>query len=78
MALCGPLVMEPIIDDNSEKDHLWEYFQKENNLSEKLKSSAGKEFQINYNKHIQIKKKNIANVLYWSIRGQKSKRDFTE
>ncbi|KAK7797716.1 hypothetical protein U0070_020800 [Myodes glareolus] len=50
-----PLVTDPNIDLDSE-NILLEHFKKEKNIIEKLKSDFGGMFEINYDKHIQMKK----------------------
>ncbi|XP_038197642.1 interferon-induced very large GTPase 1-like [Arvicola amphibius] len=50
-----PLVSDPNIDLDSE-NILLEHFKKEKNIIEKLKRDSGEMFEINYDKHIQMKK----------------------
>ncbi|XP_041521978.1 interferon-induced very large GTPase 1-like [Microtus oregoni] len=50
-----PLVTDPNIDLDSE-NILLEHFKKEKNIIEKLKRDSGDMFEINYDKHIQMKK----------------------
>ncbi|KAL6086726.1 hypothetical protein STEG23_029617 [Scotinomys teguina] len=51
-----PPVKEPNIDLDSE-DILLEHFKKEKTFVEKIKKHSGKIFEINYAKHIQVKKR---------------------
>nr|XP_004650971.2 interferon-induced very large GTPase 1-like [Jaculus jaculus] len=50
-----PNVFEPDIDVDSE-NILLEYFKKEKNIAEKLKRHSGESFQIDYDKHVQMKR----------------------
>ncbi|KAH0506338.1 Interferon-induced very large GTPase 1 [Microtus ochrogaster] len=50
-----PLVTDPNIDLDSE-NILLEHFKKEKNIIEKLKRDSGDMFEINYDKHVQMKK----------------------
>ncbi|XP_055972105.1 LOW QUALITY PROTEIN: interferon-induced very large GTPase 1-like, partial [Sorex fumeus] len=47
---------DPDIDKDSE-DILFRYFNKENNIVDIIKNNCGESFQIQYDKHVQMKKK---------------------
>ncbi|XP_042547341.1 interferon-induced very large GTPase 1-like [Dipodomys spectabilis] len=51
-----PQIMEPDIDIDSE-NILWEYFQKEINMVDILRSNCEEKFQINYDEHVKMSKK---------------------
>ncbi|KAM7329107.1 hypothetical protein ACRRTK_010720 [Alexandromys fortis] len=50
-----PLVTDPNIDLESE-NILLEHFKNEKNIIERLKNDSGEMFEINYDKHVQMKK----------------------
>ncbi|XP_036036642.1 interferon-induced very large GTPase 1-like [Onychomys torridus] len=54
-----PHVTEPDTDGDAESIFLW-YFKKEKNIAERLKKQNGEMFVINYDKHVQMKKKFLA------------------
>ncbi|XP_035297317.1 interferon-induced very large GTPase 1 [Cricetulus griseus] len=56
VSLTVPPVKEPDIDLDSE-NILLDYFKKEKNIVERLKVKSGEMFEINYSKHVQMKKK---------------------
>ncbi|XP_041521958.1 interferon-induced very large GTPase 1-like [Microtus oregoni] len=56
VSLTAPLVTEPDIDWDAE-NILLEHFKKEKNIVERLKKNSGKIFEINYAKHVQVKKR---------------------
>ncbi|KAK7797717.1 hypothetical protein U0070_020801 [Myodes glareolus] len=58
VSLTAPPVKEPDIDLDAE-NILLEYFKKEKNIVERLKVKSGEMFEINYSKHVQMKKKCI-------------------
>ncbi|XP_005372073.1 interferon-induced very large GTPase 1-like [Microtus ochrogaster] len=51
-----PLVTEPDIDSDAENIFL-QCFKKDKNIAERLKKKNGEMFDINYDKHVQMKKK---------------------
>lgn len=55
----APCVTEPEIDVNSE-NILLEYFKKEKNILERVSKKSGERFEINYAKHVQMKKNIIS------------------
>ncbi|XP_006991809.1 interferon-induced very large GTPase 1-like isoform X2 [Peromyscus maniculatus bairdii] len=55
VSLTAPHVTEPNIDRDSE-NILLDYFNKEKNIVERLKKDSGEMFEINYAKHVQVKK----------------------
>ncbi|XP_008827491.1 interferon-induced very large GTPase 1-like [Nannospalax galili] len=55
----APLITEPNIDLDCE-NILWEHFKNEKNLSQKLKGNLGEAFQVNYMKHILMRKENFS------------------
>ncbi|XP_042137391.1 LOW QUALITY PROTEIN: interferon-induced very large GTPase 1-like [Peromyscus maniculatus bairdii] len=58
VSVTAPPVKEPNIDLDSE-NILLEYFKKEKSIVERLKVKSGEMFEINYSKHVQMKKKCI-------------------
>ncbi|XP_075827917.1 interferon-induced very large GTPase 1-like [Microtus pennsylvanicus] len=51
-----PLVIEPNIDSDAENIFL-QCFKKDKNITERLKKNNGEMFDINYDKHVQMKKR---------------------
>nr|XP_048283614.1 interferon-induced very large GTPase 1-like [Myodes glareolus] len=56
VSLTAPPVKEPDIDWDAE-NILLEHFKKEKNIVERLKKNSGEMFEINYAKHVQVKKR---------------------
>nr|XP_048283645.1 interferon-induced very large GTPase 1-like [Myodes glareolus] len=56
VSLTVPLVKQPDIVWDAE-NILLEHFKKEKNIAERLKKNSGEMFEINYDKHVQMKRK---------------------
>ncbi|XP_041521987.1 interferon-induced very large GTPase 1-like [Microtus oregoni] len=57
-----PLVIEPDIDSDAENIFLL-CFRKDKNIAERLKKRSGETFYINYDKHVQMKKRYLVSKI---------------
>ncbi|ELW66427.1 Interferon-induced very large GTPase 1 [Tupaia chinensis] len=64
-------VEEPNIDMDSE-NILWEYFQQEKNIVDKLRSNYGQKFEMDYDKHVRMNKKYLVFERHLEARDRES------